>query len=76
MLLGNHDTRWSSKIRKTKELGKALYENYRVDIQDIAFIGIDTSMYFEQLGHIGEEQMNWIKEQMELSKRDGKDLPY
>jgi len=29
-------------------------------------------MYFEQLGHIGEEQMNWIKEQMELSKRDGK----
>ncbi|HQO06254.1 MAG TPA: metallophosphoesterase, partial [Fervidobacterium sp.] len=72
MLLGNHDTRWSSKIRKTKELGKALYENYRVDIQDIAFIGIDTSMYFEQLGHIGEEQMNWIKEQMELSKRDGK----
>lgn len=72
VLLGNHDTRWSSKIRKTKELGKALYENYRVDIQDIAFIGIDTSMYFEQLGHIGEEQMNWIKEQMELSKRDGK----
>ena len=22
MLLGNHDTRWSSKIRKTKELAK------------------------------------------------------
>jgi len=72
MLLGNHDTRWSSKIRKTKDLGNALYENYRVDLQDVTFIGIDTSMYFEQFGHIGEEQMNWIKEQMELSKRDGK----
>ena len=72
MLLGNHDTRWSSKIRKTKDLGNALYENYRVDLQDVTFIGIDTSMYFEQLGHIGEGQLNWIKEQMELSKRDGK----
>jgi len=72
MLLGNHDTRWSSKIRKTKDLGNALYENYRVDLQDVTFIGIDTSMYFEQLGHIGEGQLNWIKEQLQLSKKDGK----
>ncbi|KAF2961149.1 PQQ-binding-like beta-propeller repeat protein [Fervidobacterium sp. 2310opik-2] len=72
ILLGNHDTRWSDKVRKTKNIDNALYENFRVDIGEISFIGIDTSMYFQHLGHIGEKQLEWIKTQLEDCKKQGK----
>ncbi len=72
ILFGNHDTRWSEKVRKTKRIGNALYENFRVDMGEIAFIGIDTSMYFQHLGHIGEKQLEWIKTQLEECKKQNK----
>ncbi len=71
-LLGNHDVRWAHKIWKTKAIDGALYENFRVDIGDLCFIGIDTSLYFQQFGHIGEAQLRWIKKQLDDCKVQSK----
>ncbi|MEN3042139.1 MAG: PQQ-binding-like beta-propeller repeat protein [Fervidobacterium sp.] len=72
ILLGNHDVRWAYKIWKTKSIEDGLYENFKVDIQDISFIGIDTSLYFQQFGHIGEPQIRWIKKQLEDCKKQSR----
>ncbi|MCX7654605.1 MAG: PQQ-binding-like beta-propeller repeat protein [Fervidobacterium sp.] len=74
ILLGNHDVRWAYRIWKTKNIEGGLYENFKVDIQDISFIGIDTSLYFQQFGHIGEPQIRWIKEQLEDCKKQSKTI--
>lgn len=72
LLLGNHDVRWAHKIWKTKSIEGALYENFRVDIGDLCFIGVDTSLYFQQFGHIGEAQLRWIKKQLDDCKAQSK----
>ncbi|MBC7122082.1 MAG: PQQ-binding-like beta-propeller repeat protein [Pseudothermotoga sp.] len=59
-LPGNHDTRWSSRNRK----GERGFKPFRTSNGIFEFIGLDTSMYFEQHGHIGNKQMEWLRDQL------------
>ncbi|MGC8955777.1 MAG: PQQ-binding-like beta-propeller repeat protein [Fervidobacterium sp.] len=71
-LLGNHDVRWADKIRKTTRISNALYEIFRVDIDKLSFMSVDTSMYFQHLGHITDVQIEWIEKQLEECRKEGK----
>ncbi|MFN6992529.1 MAG: metallophosphoesterase family protein, partial [Fervidobacterium sp.] len=64
VLLGNHDIRWSYNVLKRKVINGAIYENFRVDLEGITFIGVDTTLYFQHFGHIGDVQLRWIQEQI------------
>jgi len=73
-VFGNHDVRWSDKLRKSSTLSKdsnSLYETFAVQIGNLLFIGLDTTMYFQHIGHIGEVQLNWLKERLEEAKKNG-----
>jgi len=63
-LLGNHDTRWASTLRKTVWFGFELYESFSVQVDGIQFIGLDSSMFFEHFGHFGKTQLTWLKDQL------------
>ncbi|MBC7123726.1 MAG: metallophosphoesterase, partial [Pseudothermotoga sp.] len=59
-LLGNHDTRWSSRNRK----GVEGFKSFSIRCGPFTFLGLDTSLYFEHYGHIGNRQIQWIESQL------------
>ncbi|MEJ5257504.1 MAG: PQQ-binding-like beta-propeller repeat protein [Fervidobacterium sp.] len=59
--LGNHDVRWSDIFRKSKRLSNVPYEFFQETVDKLLFIGIDTSVPFQQVGHIGNEQLKWVE---------------
>ncbi|AMW33204.1 PQQ-like domain-containing protein [Fervidobacterium changbaicum] len=77
-ILGNHDVRWSYQIRKTKRLdinnSAGLYETFTYEVGDFVVIGIGTTMLFQHVGHIGEIQLKWLKQELERSKSKGKQV--
>lgn len=73
-LLGNHDTRWASTLRKTVCLGSELYEIFSVQVDSIQFVGLDSSMFFEQLGHFGETQLTWLKDLLKALDNRGREV--
>lgn len=74
VLLGNHDVRWSYNILKRKRINGAIYENFRVDLDGITFIGVDTTLYFQHFGHIGNAQLKWIQEQLSEHEKNQRDV--
>lgn len=73
-LLGNHDVRWAYNIWKSKSINGALYENFLIDLDDIAFIGVDTTLYFQHFGHIGDAQLRWLQGQISKYEKSLKEV--
>jgi len=74
-ILGNHDVRWSYTLRKSKKLydtTEALYETFTIETDKFLFIGLDTTMYFQHVGHLGNLQIKWLKEHLEKANKNGK----
>lgn len=65
VLFGNHDVRWSHRVRKDVNIEGGLYRVFEVQLDDIVFIGLDTSLFFEHLGHIGPAQLRWLRKRLE-----------
>jgi len=61
---GNHDVRWSNigKKRFIKWLGP-LYQSF--DFNGIHFIVLDTGLLLEQYGHVSQQQLSWLKRDLE-----------
>ncbi|MEE4312570.1 MAG: PQQ-binding-like beta-propeller repeat protein [candidate division KSB1 bacterium] len=70
-LPGNHDTRWSNvgKKRYIEFLGP-LYHSF--DHKGIHFIILDSSLLFQQFGHISQDQLRWLENDL---KRTGLEIP-
>ncbi|WP_158005831.1 PQQ-binding-like beta-propeller repeat protein [Fervidobacterium thailandense] len=64
-LLGNHDTRWTDCVRKDIKIRNALYRVFEVVIDDVTFIGLDSSLFFEHVGHFGDAQLSWLTSKLE-----------
>ncbi|MGQ9855952.1 MAG: metallophosphoesterase [Fervidobacterium sp.] len=70
--LGNHDVRWSDAFRKSKRLSGTPYESFEQNVDKFLFIGIDTSFPFQQVGHIGIEQLKWIESTLKKAEKEKK----
>lgn len=64
-VFGNHDVRWTTRVRKDVNIEGGLYRVFEVVQDDIVFIGLDTSLFFEHLGHLGPAQLRWLRERLE-----------
>uniref|UniRef100_A0A7C4VSX3 Uncharacterized protein n=1 Tax=Fervidobacterium thailandense TaxID=1008305 RepID=A0A7C4VSX3_9BACT len=64
-LFGNHDTRWTDRVRKDVKIQNALYRVFEVTADDITFFGLDSSLFFEHVGHFGEPQFSWLTNKLQ-----------
>jgi len=61
--IGNHDSRWTAtgKAHFERILGP-LYQSF--DYKDVHFALLDSSLELEQYGHISQEQLRWLDEDL------------
>ena len=69
---GNHDVRWNPRGKEgyTKGTGRPLYESW--DHENVHFVTLDSTVLLEHWGHVSQEQLNWLKEDL---KKIGPDKP-
>jgi outer membrane protein assembly factor BamB/3',5'-cyclic AMP phosphodiesterase CpdA len=62
---GNHDVRWNPRGKEGYTLGTGhpLYESW--DHENVHFVTLDSTVLLEHWGHISQEQMNWLKADLE-----------
>ena len=69
---GNHDVRWNPRGKEgyTRGTGHPLYESW--DYENVHFVTLDSTVLLEHWGHISQEQLNWLAEDL---KKVGPDKP-
>jgi outer membrane protein assembly factor BamB len=62
---GNHDVRWNPRGKEgyTLGTGQPLYRSW--DYENVHFVTLDSTVLLEHWGHISQEQMNWLKADLE-----------
>ncbi|HYO10962.1 MAG TPA: PQQ-binding-like beta-propeller repeat protein [Tepidisphaeraceae bacterium] len=69
---GNHDVRWNPRGKEgyTRGTGRPLYESW--DHENVHFVTLDSCVLLEHWGHISQESLNWLAEDL---KKVGPDRP-
>lgn len=69
---GNHDVRWNPRGKEgyTKGTNSPLYRSW--DHENIHFVILDSTVLLEHWGHISQEQLNWLKDDL---KKVGTEKP-
>ncbi|MEA2708469.1 MAG: hypothetical protein QOF78_1070 [Phycisphaerales bacterium] len=69
---GNHDVRWNPRGKEGYTLGtkSPLYQSW--DHQNVHFVTLDSTVLLEHWGHVSQEQLNWLAEDL---KKVGPDKP-
>ena len=69
---GNHDVRWNplGKEGYTRGANAKLYQSW--DYQNVHFVTLDSTVLLEHWGHISQEQLDWLKEDL---KKVGAEKP-
>jgi hypothetical protein len=62
---GNHDVRWNpmGKEGYTSGAKQPLYQSW--DYQNVHFVTLDSTVLLEHWGHISQEQLDWLKKDLE-----------
>jgi outer membrane protein assembly factor BamB len=62
---GNHDVRWNPRGKEgyTRGTTAPLYQSW--DYQNVHFVTLDSTVLLEHWGHISQEQLNWLKTDLE-----------
>ena len=62
---GNHDVRWNPRGKEGYTLGTSgkLYQSW--DFQNVHFVTLDSTVLLEHWGHISQEQLDWLKEDLQ-----------
>ena len=69
---GNHDVRWNPRGKEGYVLGTKtpLYQSW--DYENVHFVTLDSTVLLEHWGHISQEQLNWLAEDL---KKVGTEKP-
>ena len=69
---GNHDVRWNPRGKEGYTLGTSgkLYQSW--DYHNIHFVTLDSTVLLEHWGHISQEQLDWLGDDL---KKVGPDRP-
>lgn len=72
IVMGNHDTKWSeSGCNDFKKIFG--YERFKFEHKGYLFLGFNTGPIIRMaLGHVAPEDLDWIKQELELNGRRGK----
>jgi outer membrane protein assembly factor BamB len=62
---GNHDVRWNPRGKEgyTLGVGQQLYQSW--DYENVHFVTLDSTVLLEHWGHISQEQLRWLKEDLQ-----------
>src|SRR4051812_9608123 len=62
---GNHDVRWNPRGKEgyTRGTNGPLYQSW--DCENVHFVTLDSTVLLEHWGHISQEQLDWLKSDLE-----------
>lgn len=62
---GNHDVRWNPRGKEGFVLGTKHPLHQSWDYENIHFVNLDATVLLEHWGHIPQDQLNWLKQDLE-----------